>query len=918
VHAVNPSYWTDSGCYDIDWYLSADQNASVYYIDSEADLAGLAVLNNGLNGEPVDFTDKTINLEASLDFLSAHLWTPIGTSTTPFDGTFNGGNNSISGITIDNSTINYQGLFGVNAGTVKNVNAVSASIVGSSNNGIIAGMNNGNIVNCSASGTISGTGSITGGIVGSNYGSVTTSYNTGTVTGTNNVGGIVGSNSNSGSVTTSYNTGTVTGINNNVGGIAGQNAGYINGGYSVGALVGSNYVGGIAGFNAGTIAYMYFCGAATGIGGSSMTTGTTPFIQLQSNIISSNSSTTIVEQTDSPSINLGSEFNVSYSFTSSDSQIVTVSEGTTVYGLASGSTNISGTMTIKQNGLTPSGFTGGTLSIIVPVSIPLTVTKATPMLTIPVANPPSPEQYPSSINLSTVLSNFSGTTGGQTIDFYNVNTSLGNARTDSNGIAVFTWVNPAVADYSITAKFSEDSNNLAAVSGSLSYTVNKGTQAAFSITGLPSNSTTVYGNSPFSLSTAGGSGEGTVVFTGNNNSVLTVAANGAVTIKGAGEVTITATKEGNANYNESVATELITVNQKQLSVSVEPVTIDCGQAIPLLTVQVTGFAGSENAANLTGFSKPSAITTYGSTAAPVYGASADIVYSGGNATGNYYFAYNNIMQLTINAVNVNSGDYSVTGTSSVSSGPTVWNNSDLTITPTGGYTQISTDGTTWNSNITVSSEGANNSLTFYLKKNDGTRTEGKTIYYNLDITPPTGSIKIEKNEFTNFLNNITFGLFFKESTYVTIDGIDNVSGVAKIEYQIVQKGNSFTDTEGAWMVGNTFSVNPDQKFIVYARITDQAGNVMIINSNGVVVYTDSTLSAASANFDLNMTKPGYRDIQVTLTPAGNTIKDITLGDKILVMDTDYTVAGNVITIKKEYAYRLNTADRYIGQLEVYN
>ncbi|MEI8201087.1 MAG: X2-like carbohydrate binding domain-containing protein [Eubacteriales bacterium] len=892
VQAADSAYWTDAGNYDTYWF-DYNPSASSYTIHSAAELAGLVELNNY---EGIDFANKTITLTSSLD-LSAHLWDPIGTAMYPFRGTFDGGRYSMATITTTDNSSSYQGLFGVNAGRIKNVNAVGASIIGGFYSGIIAGMNNGNIVNCSASGTITGSGAGTGGITGRNNNNIADCINSADTAGQTYIGGIAGYNY--GTVGASYNTGSVVGAYY-IGGIAGQNSQYISGAYSVGALSGLDYVGGIAGVNnGGTIANTYYSGAAAGIGGDGATTGTTPFIRLSNSTISSSASTQILELTSFPDMNLGAGFSVSYcSFTSSVPGTASVS-GTTVQGLAGGSTDITGAMTITQNGLTSSGFTDSVMQIYVPVSMPLTVAKAQPTLTTPIADPSSPSSYPTSIDLSSTISNFSGTLSGQTIGFYNGNTLLGYALTNAGGTAVYTWANPTVSNYSITARFSEDSNNLSAVSGSLSYTVIKGTQASFSITGLPASNTVVYGDLSFDLSTQGGSGNGTVAFSSDNNSVLKVDVNGAVTITGAGEATITAKKAGDANYNEISATQLITVSQKQLSVSVDPVTINCGQAIPSLTVQVIGFVSGENAGNLTGFTKPSADNNYGITTTPVSGGSLAVTYTGGTATDNYYFAYNDTALITINAVYATSGDYLVTVTASTSSGPAGWNTSDLIITPTGGGTQISTDRTMWSYSLAVSSEGENNSITFYLRQSDGTQTESTTLYYNLDMTAPTGRITIKNNAFSSFVNNITFGLFFKESIDVTIEGSDSVSGVAKIEYQKVANEAGFS-FGGAWTTGSTFTVNPDQKFIVYARITDQAGNATVINSNGVVIYTDSALSAASAVFDLNMAKPGYRDIQVTHTPADNTLKDITLGGTSLVPDTDYTVAGSVITIKKEF------------------
>lgn len=342
------------------------------------------------------------------------------------------------------------------------------------------------------------------------------------------------------------------------------------------------------------------------------------------------------------------------------------------------------------------------------------------------------------------------------------------------------------------------------------------------------------------------------------------------------------------------------INKKALTVSVSPVTIDCGQAIPTLTVNVDGFVGGESESTLKDFAKPAASQNYGSTTAPVDSAPMTVAYSGGEATNNYAFQYADTALLTIHAVYTHDSDYAVSGLYSLTENPAGWNAGDFTVTPCGDYDLISADGTVWVSALTVNTEAANGSVSFKLKKSsDGTQTESSIFYYNLDKTIPTGIISIHGSDFKSFLNKITFGLFFKDTVDVSITGSDALSGVKSIVYQKVADEADY-HPDGAWTPYAPFSVSPNEKFIVYAKITDNAGNETVINSNGVVLYTDSALSADSASFDPNTAKPGYKDITVTANLSGNTVKDIQNGSYTLVKDKDYTVSGNTITFKKEY------------------
>ena len=149
-------------------------------------------------------------------------WNPIGNSVSnSYEGTFNGDGHTISGLYINSSSANDQGLFGYVSGSGKIEKlSVSGDINGNNYVGGVVGLNLGSVENCHNTGTVTGTGDYVGGVVGDNRGSVINCYNTGTVSG-NRVGGVVGYNISS--VTNCYNTGTVTGTDGYVGGVVGYN-----------------------------------------------------------------------------------------------------------------------------------------------------------------------------------------------------------------------------------------------------------------------------------------------------------------------------------------------------------------------------------------------------------------------------------------------------------------------------------------------------------------------------------------------------------------------------------------------------------------------------------------------------------------------------------------------------------------------
>ena len=109
------------------------------------------------------------------------------------------------------------------------------------------------IINCSASGNVSG-GELVGGLAGAIYGSkVENCHTTGDVNGVENVGGLVGDNEND--LIRSYSTGNVTG-EENVGGLVGRNdLGNIYECFSTGDVTGAEHIGGLVGENNGWIKY---------------------------------------------------------------------------------------------------------------------------------------------------------------------------------------------------------------------------------------------------------------------------------------------------------------------------------------------------------------------------------------------------------------------------------------------------------------------------------------------------------------------------------------------------------------------------------------------------------------------------------------------------------------------------------------
>ena len=197
-------------------------------------------------------------------------WLPIGSYFEGFTSNFDGNNHTIANLFISRDA-EYVGLFSSISETasVKNLGVVDADVAGRSSVGPLIGINVGAVVNCYASGKVSGTSRI-GGLVGGNSdhtGTIIDSYATSDVSGTSLIGGLAGGNWNT--IIGSHATGNVSGTNT-VGGLVGWNSASIGASYATGNVWGSRTIGGLAGNSntGGVIVSAYAAGNVAGSGDS--------------------------------------------------------------------------------------------------------------------------------------------------------------------------------------------------------------------------------------------------------------------------------------------------------------------------------------------------------------------------------------------------------------------------------------------------------------------------------------------------------------------------------------------------------------------------------------------------------------------------------------------------------------------------
>ena len=105
-----------------------------------------------------------------------------------------------------------------------------------------------------------------------------------------------------------------------------------------------------------------------------------------------------------------------------------------------------------------------------------------------------------------------------------------------------------------------------------------------------------------------------------------------------------------------------------------------------------------------------------------------------------------------------------------------------------------------------------------------------------DIEKPTGEIVIGTNKWPEFLNKITFGLFFKDTQEVTINAADN-SGTVFVSYLVTDRDLSEAELQSLVFSGyeEPFRINPNGEYIVYAMLVDANLNITYLRSDRVTV-----------------------------------------------------------------------------------
>ena len=171
----------------------------------------------------------------------------------------------------------------------------------------------------------------------------------------------------------------------------------------------------------------------------------------------------------------------------------------------------------------------------------------------------------------------------------------------------------------------------------------------------------------------------------------------------------------------------------------------------------------------------------------------------------------------------------------------VWNTNKYTITfDTAGGSEIAPITQDYGTNITAPADPTREGYTFI-----GWDTEIPTTMPAENITlkarwkdteKPTGEIIIGTNKWQGFLNELTFGLFFKDTQTVTINAADN-SGTVFVSYLVTDR--DLSEAELGSLVyrayDEPFLIEPNGEYIVYAMLVDESLNITYLRSDRITL-----------------------------------------------------------------------------------
>ena len=185
-----------------------------------------------------------------------------------------------------------------------------------------------------------------------------------------------------------------------------------------------------------------------------------------------------------------------------------------------------------------------------------------------------------------------------------------------------------------------------------------------------------------------------------------------------------------------------------------------------------------------------------------------------------------------------------------------------------------------------------------------------------DTEKPTGEIIIGTNKWNEFLNKLTFGIFFKDSQEVTINAVDN-SGVVFVSYLVTDKELSEAELNSLVFRAyeEPFRIDPNGEYIIYVMLVDENINITYLRSDRITLdniqpvisgiengktYCEAQTLTVDEKYVDTVTVNGTA---VTLDADGGFVLPLTNGEqKIVVTDKAGNNAEMTVTVNNGHTF----------------
>ena len=149
-----------------------------------------------------------------------------------------------------------------------------------------------------------------------------------------------------------------------------------------------------------------------------------------------------------------------------------------------------------------------------------------------------------------------------------------------------------------------------------------------------------------------------------------------------------------------------------------------------------------------------------------------------------------------------------------------------------------------------------------------------------DTEKPTGEIIIGTNKWNEFLNELTFGIFFKNTQEVTINAVDN-SGVVFVSYLVTDKELSEAELNSLVFRAyeEPFRIDPNGEYIVYVMLVDENINITYLRSDRITLDNIQPVISGIENGKT------YCDAQ-TVTVDEKYVDTVTVNGTVVTLDAD--------------------------------